>query len=195
MNVNISDLSICSTALLALGERPINSFVENNTPARLCANMYGAVRDNMLRQHVWNFAKTRVRLSPDETRPAFGYAYQFTLPGDFIRLIEVNGSQAIGAGWPYGYSVEGTKVLTDASSLEIRYIYRNDAEQTWDAAFIEVVMLAMKKALAYPITRDVAVRNASEQEWAIALKLAKTINGMELPPIDIDNNVFMEARY
>lgn len=195
MNVNISDISICSTALLALGERPINSFVENNTPARLCSNMYGSVRDNMLRQHVWNFAKTRVRLSPDADAPAFGYSYQFTLPGDFIRLIEVNGQQAVGSSWPAGYSIEGTKVLTNYSSLELRYIYRNDAPQTWDAAFIEVVMLAMKKALAYPITRDVSVRAASEQEWAIALKLAKTINGMELPPVEIENNAFMEARY
>lgn len=196
MNVTISDVLICATALLELGSRPINSFDEDTEGARLCANLYQGVRDDMLRQHPWNFAKARVKLSPLKEAPEFGYTHAFQLPADYLRLIEVNGIRAYeGVGFPPGYALENGKILCNSASLNLRYIFRNDQPNEWDSAFTRAMILAMKKTLAYAITRDqAAVANAS-QEWAVALRLAKQVNGMEIPAQQLEGDAFMEARF
>ena len=196
MAVTISDVSICATALLELGSRPINSFNEDTEGARLCANLYDNVRDEQLRQHPWNFAKKRMALTPLIEKPAFDFAYAFQLPTDFIRLIEVNGFRELnGVGFPPGYVVERGKILCDVDKINLRYIFRNDQPNEWDAAFIRVMVLAMKKSLAYAITRDQAAVANANQEWALALRTAKLTNGMEIPPQQIDGNTFIEARF
>lgn len=196
MNITISDILICSTALLELGSRPINSFDEDTEGARLCANLYIPVRDEMLRQHPWNFAKKRVRLVPIQDKPAFDFANAFELPADFIRMIEVNGLREIsGVGFPPGYALEDGKVLADVDAINLRYVYRNANPASWDSAFVRLMILAMKKTLAYAITRDgPAVANAN-QEWLLALRIAKQTNGLEIPPQQIDGNSFMESRF
>lgn len=196
MNVTLSDILICSTALLELGSRPINSFDEDSEGARLCSNLYGPVRDEMLRAHPWGFAKKRVRLLPLADKPAFGYANMFLLPADFIRLIEINGLHEIaGVGFPPGYAVENGKILSNDNAINLRYVFRNQNPAQYDSAFIRAMVLAMKKTLAYSITRDHAAVTNATQEWALALRQAKQVNGMEIPPQTLDGNSFMESRY
>ena len=49
----ISAVSICSNALLLLGDKPIDSFDINNDRTRLVANLYTSKRDKVLRAHPW----------------------------------------------------------------------------------------------------------------------------------------------
>lgn len=196
MDNTATDISICTTALLELGSRPINSFVEDNEPARLCSNLYPYVRDEMLRQHPWNFAKKRRLLGPDNASPAFGYTNQFTIPSDFIRLLEVNEQTLLdGVSWPVGYAYENGKILANVNQLRMRYIYANHIPGTWDSSFIRLMVCAMKKALAYAITRDQAAVSAAMQEWALALQTAKTVNGIEIPAQTLAGDAFMGARF
>lgn len=196
MNITLSDILICSTALLELGSRPINSFDEDSEGARLCANLYGPVRDEMMRSHPWNFAKARIVLTPVVDKPAFGYANKFLLPADYLRVIEVNGIRSPdGVGFPPGYAIENGYILADVDSINLRYVFRNQNPASWDSAFVRVMILAMKKTLAYSITRDAGAVANSNQEWAISMRTAKQTNGMEIPSQQIDGNSFIEARY
>lgn len=102
-----SSVSICSNALLALGAHPINDFDEDTDHARLCANLYPTVRNKLLRAHLWNCAIKRVVLSPVSSAPEFGYGYQFSLPGDLIRVLSVGESRD-----DIDYRIEGGCWLT-----------------------------------------------------------------------------------
>lgn len=196
MDANVSDISICSTALLELGSRPINDFIEDNEPARLCANIYPYVRDEMLRLHPWNFAKKRIVLSPEVAKPEFGYEHQYIIPADFVRMLEVNGTPSQSAfGWPAGYEIENGKILTNQSRLYLRYIYQNHNPNTWEPTFVRLVIAALKRALAYAITRDPAAVSSASQDWALALQMAKTVNGIEQPPQEIIGATFLGGRY
>ena len=84
-----TEVSICSNALLMLGGQPINDLSENSDRARLASNLWPAVRNYVLRRHPWNCAVKRVALAPDLTPPAFDWAFQFTLPPDFMRVLAV----------------------------------------------------------------------------------------------------------
>ena len=62
-------VSICSNALLLLGDKTINSLDEGTDRASLASNLYDSVRDSLLRSHPWNCAVKRVILAPDTETP------------------------------------------------------------------------------------------------------------------------------
>jgi len=169
-------VSICSNALLMLGAKPINSLTEENDRARLASNLWPGVRDDLLRAHPWNCAVKRVVLSPEATAPAFDYAYQFTLPGDLLRILSV------GERGEYPeYRVEGRKVLADESVLRLRYVFQNDNPATWDAALVFAAETRMAATMAYAITQSATLAESKRQEAELAFRRAKAVDGQEEP--------------
>lgn len=185
-------VSICSNALLMLGAQTINDFADqlNLDRAKLCANLYPTVRDDMLRSHPWNCAIKRVVLAPDAVAPAFGYTHSFELPADFMRVLEVgtNGSQI-------DYLVEGRTIQADTTVLELRYVFRNEVENTWDAHLVKLVTLAMAAALAYPVTQSSALQQSFEQKLEMTLKRARAVDGQEDPPQTLGDERLLRARF
>ncbi|MQT83924.1 hypothetical protein GHN92_04990 [Pseudomonas sp. FSL R10-2964] len=185
-------VSICSNALLMLGAQTINDFADqlNLDRAKLCANLYPTVRDDMLRSHPWNCAIKRAVLAPDAVAPAFGYTHSFELPADFMRVLEVgtNGSQI-------DYLVEGRTIQADTTVLELRYVFRNEVENTWDAHLVKLVTLGMAAALAYPVTQSSALQQSFEQKLEMTLKRARAVDGQEDPPQTLGDERLLRARF
>ncbi|HIG9580639.1 TPA: hypothetical protein ACYEKW_002006 [Escherichia coli] len=185
-----SSVSICSNALLALGAHPINDFVEDTDHARLCSNLYPTVRNNLLRAHPWNCAIKRVVLSPVSDTPTFGFRYQFSLPGDLIRVLSIGEPQD-----DIPYRIEGNKLLANVNAVRLRYIFRNEDESTWDAALVNVVEATMQAKLAYAVTGSTSLRDTLTQEAAYLLRQAKAIDGQEEPPEMLDGYPTLESRF
>lgn len=172
-----SAVSICSNALLLLGDKPISSFSENNDRTRLVANLYAMKRDRVLRAHPWNCATKRVVLSPDATAPEFDWAYRFLLPEDWLRTLSVGLADT-----PDDYAIEGRYILMDSSVCRLRYIWRNNNEATWDALLIDAMTEVMKATLAYSITKSASKEELAEAIVKRVLKEARAIDGQEMPP-------------
>ncbi|MDU9039984.1 hypothetical protein NHG97_14905 [Pseudomonas corrugata] len=185
-------VSICSNALLMLGAQTINDFNDqvNLDRAKLCANLYPTVRDDMLRQHPWNCCIKRVVLAPDADVPAFGYEHAFELPADFLRVLEVGS-----AGQQIDYLVEGRSIQADTTVLELRYVFRNEVENTWDSALIKMVTLAMAAVLAYPITQSTALQQALEQQLEMEKRRARAVDGQEDPPQTLGDERLLASRF
>jgi hypothetical protein len=185
-------VSICSNALLMLGAQTINDFNDqvNLDRAKLCANLYPTVRDDMLRQHPWNCCIKRVVLAPDADVPAFGYEHAFELPADFLRVLEVGT-----AGQQIDYLVEGRSIQADTTVLELRYVFRNEVENTWDSALIKMVTLAMAAVLAYPITQSTALQQALEQQLEMEKRRARAVDGQEDPPQTLGDERLLASRF
>lgn len=183
-------VSICSNALLMLGAKTINDFDEPVDRAKIAANLYPTVRDDLLRTHPWNCTIKRVLLAPDATPPAFGYDNQFELPADFLRVMEVGQ-----AGYQIDYLVEGRHILANAVSVELRYVYLNPVENTWDANLVALMTLAMAAAMAYAITQSAAVRDSLKQELEMAKKVASAVDGQEDPPQTLGDERLYASRF
>ena len=185
-------VSICSNALLMLGSQTINDFADqlNLDRAKLCANLYPTVRDDMLRSHPWNCAIKRAVLAPDAVAPAFGYTHSFELPADFLRVLEVGTRNA-----QIDYLVEGRTIQANTTVLELRYVFRNEVENTWDAGLVKLLTLAMAAALAYPVTQSSALQQSFEQKLEIALKRARAVDGQEDPPQTLGDERLLRARF
>ncbi|CNK10251.1 Uncharacterised protein [Yersinia aldovae] len=184
-----SDISICSNALLVLGAHPINSFTENTDHARLCANTYPSVRDDLLRKHPWNCAVFRISLAPSDTPPVFGYSNQFPVPSDCLRILSVGAE-----GYEIPYQVEGKYILANTNAVMLRYIKRID-EASWDSALVQVAEVAMMARLAYAVTGSASLRDSMAQEAAFALRQAKSIDGQEEPPEELGGYPTLESRF
>jgi hypothetical protein len=107
-----SEISICSNALQRLGADPIASFQENSRFAGRCANIWPTVRNMVLRAHPWNCATKRVILAPLVEIPAFDYGYQFNLPMDWLKTVQVGRRNC-----PLTYQQEGRRILACVNAL------------------------------------------------------------------------------
>lgn len=183
-------VSICSNALLSLGAQPINSLSENNDRARLCNSLWETVRDDVLRSHFWNCAIKRTTLAADVDTPAFDYSYQFTLPTDWIRNVQVGEY-----GYESFYRCEGRKILCDESSLKLVYVYRNESVGTWDVSLINAMTYAMAARMAYPITQSASQAQLAEQQLAMYMKRARAVDGQDDMPETMGDFPLIAARY
>lgn len=185
-----SAVSICSNALLMNGAQTIASFDDNTDRARQCSNLYPTVRDYVLSSHPWNCCIRRVQLSPDASKPAFDWTNQFTLPADFLRILAVGES-----GNEDDYDLEDGKILTDASLVNLRYLYKNDNEVKWTPLLVMAVTLAMRQVLAYPITQSTSLEQLIDTAIEPILKRARTIDSQDQPPETLGNFRLLNARF
>lgn len=195
----VTDVSICSNALVMVGAKPINSFdpsgENEGQRAPTAANLYGDIRDAMLRSHYWNFATARkilapVVLAPSEQANLFDYTAAFALPSDWQRTLQVGQRQS-----PISYVQEGRRLLANVTVLPLVYIFQNKEPASYDPAFVYALELAMAAALAYPITRDKALADSKKKEAYDAWKAAKRYDGADNPPEEIMSNPLIEARF
>lgn len=185
-----SDVQICSNALLLLGQEPIDTFADDSDRATLAVNLWPTTRDAVLRMHPWNCAIKRVLLSPDDPGPAYEWSYQFTLPGDFMRV------SALGeVGEVIPYQLEAGKILCNESALKLRYVYRLEDVTKWDSLLTKAAEAAMAEAMAYPITKSASVQEVMAQKLQFWLRQARTVDGHDSPPEDQADQPLLTARY
>jgi len=171
-------VKICSNALLRLGAQPINSFDEAENEgldrARIAANLWPSVRDDLLRSHPWNCAVKRVQLAPLTAAPAFDWAYQFAMPTDWLRTLSVGEYEGAISEWKQ----EGNRILFDANILPLRYIARIEPDE-FDPMLEQCAELSMAYAMAYPLTKSAALRDSLMMELKERLRKARSVNGQE----------------
>lgn len=139
-----SEVDICNLALGLLGANPIISLADSDP----CNDNYAVCRDACLEDVDWSFATTRFLLSsPDVDAPAFGYAYQFMLPPEALRIVEVNENQG-------EWVREGNRILTDDARCEVRAIVRVTDVRQFPNAFVQAVATRLAAIIAIPITNS-----------------------------------------
>ena len=134
--------SICNQALSHLGESPITSIEESSVEGRSCKLHYDITRDEQLRAHRWNFAQDRAILSRLSTTPVFGWSYQYRLPVDCLRALELNGS-ADNDHLTDPWIVEGRNVLTNAEAARLIYTRQETDPSLYDSLFVKTFALAL----------------------------------------------------
>lgn len=186
----MSPVTICSNALMLVGDAPISDFDEDNDRARRAKSLWPVVRDYVLRRHPWNCAIRRVVLPPETERPEFDYSYRFTLPGDCLRVLSVGME-----GERPRYKVEGRAVLMDYNVCQLRYIFRSDDVAAWDAMLVWGMTQSMRAAFAYSITQSGSLEQAIDAALRETLKQARAVDGQEDEPEAMDDSPLLAARY
>lgn len=168
---------LANAALAYLGDSAITDITDTSSkPARLCNQFAQRAIDEVLRMGRWNRAARRKALVKDVTAPAFAYTSSYKLPGDFIRMLEVNGEE-----WQDSsefHTIEDDRLLTDEDMAEIRYIARIEIGQA-DALLQEAIAVRLALKIAVPLTGSTEVQSAMFSLFQKALGDARHADAAE----------------
>lgn len=187
----LSRTEIANRALDAIGADAIGSVNDATKPAQLCNRLLSPLLDDLLRRHPWNFAKARASLPALSDAPAWGFAYQYQLPADYLRMLAVNASDPTTP-----YKVESGRVMTDIGApLQIAYIQRitNDVGRL-DPLFTTALVLALARDLAMPLANSTSLRDSLARDFDRALRDARSANAAEGMPDSLWSDTLLTAR-
>lgn len=176
-----SETAICNQALARIGAKRINDLdTDQSVNAGHCREHYEQTRDALLRSHWWRFARARATLSQDTTDPAFEWDNQFDLPNDFLRLRKLFGDNNTSNLNVYrSFAIEGDKLLTNESSVSMRYIKKVIDTAKFDPLFTEVLVLQLAVKLIMPVSQDSKARELLLRELIPLMATVRTVDKSE----------------
>ena len=163
----LTKTDVANNALAYLSAEGITSvFDQENTKARVISSVFDSVAAEVMRSHRWSCLVRRVELSRLADRPllnrTFGYQYQFELPTDNLRVLDINGEP-----WnrkERSFDINGRMLLMNSPKAFLRYIAHVKETAEWDVLLAEAVALKLAMRIARTITKDGA---SSEQLYGL----------------------------
>ena len=191
-----SVVQICNSALNQLGASSITALTENSKNARICNERYETIRDAVYRSHPWNCLVKRVQLAQDSDTPAWGFTYQYTLPSDCLRVLQIKDYNS-------DYKIEGRKLLIEQSSVYLIYLAIETDVNQLDILLRETISAALAQNIAYVITSNLQVAKLMAEKYQAKLSEARHTDASEgyntdptLAPTDqIITEDFITSRY
>lgn len=183
-----SVVALCNRALAKIGDELIIASTDDGTKAaRYCKALYADTRDFVLRSYPWRFALKRYVLAPLVEAPLFGFARQFAMPSDCLRVWRLEDDEP--------FQTEGGMILYDGSVLRFTGIRRVDDPALFDPMFVEALALKLAAELAVPLTASVALKEQLNGEYRAFVAQAKTASAMEgAQDVCAVRNGWLEAR-
>jgi hypothetical protein len=136
-----------------------------------------------------------VAYTGNDSTPEFEYSYGFLLPTDCLRLLTVNDS-------PDDFTLEGRTILTNDTTLEIKYIYNvgSDTDGTsttvsvFDELLVEAVACYLAWDICYKIVQSTTLKQLMWSDFEEALRKAKSADAQEGPSAELGADYYLEAR-
>lgn len=184
-----STVEICNQALVKVGAERITSLSDDSENAAVLNAIFDVKRDAELAAHPWTFAIKRDSIPASATAPAFGWAYSYPLPSDYLALVEV------GEDFTFYDSTTGAlfviesdpatgapALLTDATSpLDLRYVYRVTNPGRFPAPFVEALACRLAAEICERRTQNLSKRQQAWDEYKLAIRTARRTNAIEQP--------------
>jgi hypothetical protein len=188
-----SIVEIVNRALVSVGALPIVTLGVGGKASTTAAVLWPQVRDHVLGSHPWNCATKRVVLAPLVDAPVFEWGYQYELPGDWLRTVEINARK-----WPTdGWVREGRRLLTnEAETCELRYVWRLEDSNLYDPELVSALAAQLAAELAPPLAALSGVVDRAEARAERALSGARISDGLDEEIVENPNESgWVSARY
>lgn len=175
-----AEVDICNRALQKLGAARITALTDQSVNARACSTAYAICRDDLLREHPWNFAIQRFQLAASATTPAFGPANAYPLPTGWLRVLPPDPFQNTN---DRDWIIEGGQLLTDdPSPLNIRIVMQVTDPNLMDVTFREALASKLAYELAEPLTQSNTKKQAAAAMFKDDIAQARKVNAIEKVP-------------
>lgn len=184
-----SDVAICNSALIKVGADRIISLNDDSPAGRVCKEQYPKVLKELLRSHPWHFAIKRAELVASLTPPVFDYTYAFTLPNDYLRVLEVEDQQYI------RWAKEGNVLVSDSETMRIKYISSNVLPGNFDATFDEALATLLASDIAYTLVQSIQLRDTLRAEAKEKVAQARSFDSQEGSTRQVIANDYLYSRY
>lgn len=167
-------IEIINSAIADCGEEPIDDLGDaTKATVRIANAKYTLVRDAVIEDREWTFAKGRRLLAKDATAPLFGYTFQYIITSEVLRVIRCRD----GNGDPLADFVrEGWRILTnDDSPIYAEVLTRVD-EATFSPGMVQALSARLTSVFAIPLTEN---RQLAKDYWDIYKDLLSDAGAMD----------------
>ena len=189
-----SKTDIANRALSKLGEKRVtNVDTQDVDSAKVIRYMWDIVLDGELTKFPWNFAIKRAQLAKDATGPTWEWNNYYTLPSDFLSLLEIKGEPE--------YELEQNSdgdiaIATDESSpIQIRYISRVSDTGEFDPLFVEALSARLAMEACEEITQSNTKKQILIQEYEAAISMAYASDSIQETPKKLRDDEWLLARF
>lgn len=191
----MNEIEVINGALGLLKAPRIQSLHDSTEAATQCRLQYALCRDVVLEAGTgWNFASVRAALAASTTTPAMDWAYQYPLPTT-PWCIKVRDPNPVLTPWEVGYDpLEGRVLLSDASTMIIRYTARVEDLNIWSPLAVMALQHLLASQLAVPITGQIEKAQAWQKSYATLLTEANVSDGREGSPVQVRPTTILTGR-
>lgn len=188
--MSISKTSICNKALRKLGATTLlNVDTDTSREATACKANYDDILLEVLRMHNWNFAIFRQSLNRDTSyTKVYEFENRFILPTipKFVRVIEIENNPV--------YRLENNYILSNESTIKIRFVGKETDSSKYDAIFVNVLASRLAMEIAYMLTSDDSRINRAEKDFVEFLSLARERDNQEDNDLVDTSSAFNSSR-
>lgn len=142
----MTDIEICSHALILLGADEITTFSDETREAKLCNIIYELTVRTCLSDRNWTFSQNQVELNKLSQTPLFGYKSAFQLPTDYLRLCGKENPAL-------SHQIKESYLYCNAEQVKVNYIFRV-LEDKFPAHFTEFLIHRLCEKLAIALMED-----------------------------------------
>ncbi len=119
--------------------------------------------------------------------PAFDFGYMQALPSDCLRVLMVSQGDDL-------WKVEGRYVLTDSSSIQLKYLKDETDYAKWDAMAYEALALYLAWEVCFALTQNQALRDSAFKAWDSYMPRARFVDATEDPAEELRNEELLISR-
>ncbi len=186
-----SKLEIYQRAILHCKQTPVTSLVEANEARRLCDVHYAPMLQCIMEGGFWTHAMRTTEITVNAgVTPAFGYAYAFDIPSDFVRKYVVSNSQTMNPPLDHqtggtAYLIEGGYLWADSTPIYLRYT-SNDSSYgldltRWPERLTEAACVELAYRIAPKLTGSSELKSELFNLKADTLGKANTFEALQQP--------------
>jgi hypothetical protein len=171
-----TQLSLYNEALLLVGERELTTVSDAVEARYRLDTAYANGVDYCLELVAPVFARKTSKLTTYTTSSVHAYDNVFTLPADYISMVELYSDEKLDQ--PISrYIIEGGTLACNYTTIYLRYITNSYALTLWDRSFVQVVVAYLAMSVAPRIASDEVERITAlfneRVNQAVALRQSK----------------------
>lgn len=186
----LSDVELCSAALVKIGAAAITSFEDETAEADVAKRLYELTLRGLITCHPWHFTMAQDELAGLDEEPQAGFSGAFALPEDALRTISAGAdSRATGLI----YHVAGTRLFADADRIFLSYQRRPSASE-FPPFFVQAFLARLAAEFCIPLTEGTSRSEVLHKIAAAELKVAKLADSQQATPRAVDDFTLIMAR-
>lgn len=151
-------------ALAMLGEQRIAELSEPTKEGRHCSLHFEQAKLEVIQSYRWRDARRRAALAQLSAAPAFGWLYQYQLPTDLVRVMEVRYLNTFDSAAPIrNWRIEGDVLLCDQDEIGVIYIADVDVTSL-QPLLVQAIATLLAAKMALALTGDERLQLALYQK-------------------------------
>lgn len=188
-----ADTDLVNRAFGKIDARSITSFSDGTKEADLATDYYESTLDELLAEHPWRFAMTRVELS--QTTAVTGWDYAFSLPSDLVKIVEMADNENFNGAARFRHHREGNSILTYTDQMWLRYVYQFRTVSRMPPLFQEAFCQRFASYVGPHLDRSRAQSESLYEQSERTLAKAKSSEAQEESHEEFPESDWVTCRY